>query len=314
MSERKTGTPRSKNRRMIRRLTLDAMLAAMYFVLACFVSIDLPLAQFSISSLPIILCGFLFGPVDTLAVSLLGSFLEQMLKYGVMVTTPLWMVPAVLLGLFVSLCAWLCRYEPKIWQVITITVIAELLFTTADTVALYVDGMIWHYSPAALTTILPGRLLAAGLRMVVTVPLTVFALRRGGVWGLGAGFVYGCLDFLSGGGFAITWQSIILDYVAAYTLTGLAGFFPSRPVLGALVGGLGRYACLVASGVFIWGEYMSDISFFGLTLEMNRVWVYSLIYNAQYMILTIAVTLICVAVLAKTTPLTKNQWLRPKNS
>lgn len=149
---------------------------------------------------------------------------------------------------------------------------------------------------------------------LVMVPLTVFALRRGGVWGLGAGFVYGCLDFLSGGGFAITWQSIILDYVAAYALTGLAGFFPNRPVLGALAGGLGRYACLTASGVFIWGEYMSDISFFGLTLEMNRVWVYSLIYNAQYMILTAAVTLICVAVLAKTTALTKNQWLGTKNS
>ncbi len=177
MSERKTETPRSKKRRMIRRMIMDAILAAMYFVLARFMSIDLPLVQFSISSLPIILCGFLFGPVDTLAVSLLGSFLEQMLsQYGLMVTTPIWMAPVVLLGLFVSFCAWLCRYEPKSWQVITITVIAELLFTAANTAVFYIDGMIWQYEVKALHLLLPGRLLAAGLRMVVTVPLTAFLL------------------------------------------------------------------------------------------------------------------------------------------
>lgn len=149
---------------------------------------------------------------------------------------------------------------------------------------------------------------------LVMVPLMVFALRRGGVWGLGACFIYGCLDFLSGGGLAITWQSIILDYVAAYTLTGVAGFFPRRPVLGTIAGGFARYVCLVMSGVFIWGEYMSDIAIFGSTLKMSSVWVYSLIYNAQYMILTVAVTAVCVGVLSKTTPLTKNQWLINKNS
>ena len=177
MSNSKPVSVRNKSRRLTLRITTDAMLIAMYFVLARFVSIDLPLAQFSISSLPIILCGFLFGPVDTLAVSLLGSFLEQALsQYGLAVTTPLWMAPVVLLGLFVSFCAWLCRYEPKSWQVITITVIAELLFTAANTAVFYIDGMIWQYEVKALHLLLPGRLLAAGLRMVVTVPLTAFLL------------------------------------------------------------------------------------------------------------------------------------------
>lgn len=177
MSNSKPVSARSKSRRLTLRITTDAMLVAMYFVLARFVSIDLPLAQFSISSLPIILCGFLFGPVDTLAVSLLGSFLEQALsQYGLAVTTPLWMAPVVLLGLFVSLCAWLCRYEPKAWQVITITIIAELLFTAANTAALYLDGMIFQYEVKALHLLLPGRLLTAGLRMIVTVPLMALLL------------------------------------------------------------------------------------------------------------------------------------------
>lgn len=150
---------------------------------------------------------------------------------------------------------------------------------------------------------------------LVMVPLVMFALRRGGLWGLGAAFVYGWIDLLAGGSLGVTWQSILLDYVLAYTLVGLAGFFPRLPVLGALVGGLARYACLVASGVFIWGEYMEDLVFFGKTLPMSNVWVYSLLYNAQYMVLSIAITLVVTAILAKTTKLVKNQWpVKTKNS
>jgi len=148
----------------------------------------------------------------------------------------------------------------------------------------------------------------------VMVPLIVFALRRGGVWGLGAGLVYGFIDFFEGGGFSITWQSMLLDYVLAYMLTGLAGFLWKKPVLGALVGCLARYVCLVFSGVFIWGEYMSDLSFFGLTLPMTRVWIYSLVYNAQYMIPSIVLTLVIIAIFAARTTLVKNQRLGGKNS
>ena len=148
----------------------------------------------------------------------------------------------------------------------------------------------------------------------VMVPLVVFALRRGGVWGLGAGLVYGLVDFFEGGGFSITWQSMLLDYVVAYMLVGLAGFFPRKPVLGALVGCLARYVCLVFSGVFIWGEYMGDLEFYGLTLPMTRVWVYSLVYNAQYMVPAIIITLIVIAIFAARTSLVKNQRLGGKKS
>ncbi|MBR5113716.1 MAG: energy-coupled thiamine transporter ThiT [Oscillospiraceae bacterium] len=149
---------------------------------------------------------------------------------------------------------------------------------------------------------------------LVMVPLIVFALRRGGVWGLGAGLVYGVIDFFEGGGFSITWQSMLLDYFFAYMLVGLAGFFPKKPVLGALVGCLARYVCLVFSGVFIWGEYMSDIEIFGATLPMSRVWIYSLVYNAQYMLPAIIITLIVIAIFAARTDIVKNQRLRGKNS
>lgn len=58
------------------------------------------------------------------------------------------------------------------------------------------------------------------------IPLMVYALRRGAGWGIGAGFVFGTIKCLIGGGIAYGWQSLLLDYAVAYALVGLAGLFP----------------------------------------------------------------------------------------
>ena len=47
---------------------------------------------------------------------------------------------------------------------------------------------------------------------------------------------------------------------------------------------------------------------------MTRVWVYSLVYNAQYMLPAIIITLIVIAIFASRTDIVKNQRLRGKNS
>ena len=53
------------------------------------------------------------------------------------------------------------------------------------------------------------------------VPLVLYAVR----WGLGAGlldgFLFGVLQFMFDGGFAIGWESIIGDYLLAFTVLGL---------------------------------------------------------------------------------------------
>ena len=55
------------------------------------------------------------------------------------------------------------------------------------------------------------------------IPLVLYAVR----WGLGAGllggFAFGVLQFMFDGGFAIGWQSIVGDYLVAFTVLGLAG-------------------------------------------------------------------------------------------
>ena len=54
-------------------------------------------------------------------------------------------------------------------------------------------------------------------------PIFLFAVRWGIKWGLVSGFAYGLLQVMFDGGFAISWQSILGDYLVAFTVLGLAG-------------------------------------------------------------------------------------------
>lgn len=142
---------------------------------------------------------------------------------------------------------------------------------------------------------------------LVMIPLIVFALRWGGAWGLGACAVYGLLDCIFSGGVAYGWQSILLDYLVAYSVVGMAGFFGKKPWLGVIVGSGARLAVHVLSGVIIWGQWMPE-EFMGLT--MNNVWIYSLLYNGSFMIPNCIIAAVGIIVLWKKTPLLNRQKLK----
>ncbi len=118
------------------------------------------------------------------------------------------------------------------------------------------------------------------------IPLILFAVHIGGVkWGVLTGFVYGTLKFVLAEGFALNWQSMLLDYSVAYAAVGLAGLFMGKGakgyLLGALVGCLARFAVHYISGVTIYAEYAEAIY---LGFEGLNMWTYSLIYNGFYML------------------------------
>ncbi len=140
---------------------------------------------------------------------------------------------------------------------------------------------------------------------LVMLPLVICACRWGLGWGLGAGLALGLLKFFLAGGFAITWQSMLLDYAVAYMAVGFAGLIKRRPKLlwlGALVGCLARFLVHFVSGVTIYAAYMSDI--FGM--HMTSVWVYSLLYNATYMLPN---TVLCVLACVLLRPVLKKYLL-----
>ena len=131
------------------------------------------------------------------------------------------------------------------------------------------------------------------------VPLVLYAVR----WGLGPGllasFVFGVLQFVFDGGFAIGWQSILGDYLLAFMVLGLAGLMKGRKYgvfTGGLIAGAARFLVHYVVGATIWAEYMPE-SFFGMT--MTTPWIYSLLYNLAYMLPNILITLVVFGLLWK---------------
>ena len=128
-------------------------------------------------------------------------------------------------------------------------------------------------------------------------PIFLFACRWGLGPGLMSGFVLGVLQFLFDGGFALGWQSIIGDYLIAFTVLGLAGLFRGKKssiFLGTLVGSCARFLVHYVVGATVWAGLMPE-EFFGMT--MTTPWFYSLLYNGFYMVIDAVLCLLVFALL-----------------
>lgn len=124
-------------------------------------------------------------------------------------------------------------------------------------------------------------------------PIFIYCARWGFAPGMLASFAYSLLQLLLDGAYAMGWQSIIGDYIAAYTVLGLAGLFKRMRggfFWGMCAGSAARFIVHYIVGAIVWGEYMPD-SFFGMT--MTTPWLYSALYNGSYMLIDLA---LCLAV------------------
>lgn len=110
------------------------------------------------------------------------------------------------------------------------------------------------------------------------VPLMIFAYRWGGTRGILAGVVYGILHFLLGFKSSIHYLSIILDYLVAYGVIGVCGYFKDNMiglVSGSIVAIALRWFASVTSGAVVFASYAP---------QGQNPWIYSMIYNASYMV------------------------------
>jgi len=154
-----------------------------------------------------------------------------------------------------------------------------------------------------------------GLAMV---PVFIISYRRGLVPGILCGLLLSLVQMLGGiyvinGSSMDGWKQtfgpflqIMLDYVLAYTVVGLAGAF-AKPywnadkfgkkalfiIIGCLIGGMLKYLCHSLSGVFFWPGEMWGIS--GAA--------YSWLYNGLYMIPNIIVCTVVMVLIAKFYPM-----------
>lgn len=120
-------------------------------------------------------------------------------------------------------------------------------------------------------------------------PLLVIAYRYGTRWGTFAAFVYGIIQLLLGlDNFSYATSLLagvmilLFDYLLAFVVLGLGGVFRRLKIsqgaalsLGAVTTGILRYLCHVISGCTVWA---------GLSVPTQEAFLYSLSYNACYMI------------------------------
>jgi len=139
------------------------------------------------------------------------------------------------------------------------------------------------------------------------VPVFIVAYRRGLIPGVLCGLVLSVVQMLGGiyvingsgnlGAFGPFLQ-VMLDYVLAYTVVGLAGAFSGLfkkeksmgkkilwIVVGTVIGGLLKYACHVLAGGLFWLGDGSD-SFWSVA---DDSWLYSFVYNGTYSIPNIVI-------------------------
>ena len=138
-------------------------------------------------------------------------------------------------------------------------------------------------------------------------PLVLMGLRNGSKWGCATGIVHGAMQMFIGFQNVLYCQTIwsqigciLLDYVAAYALLGFAKLLAApfrNKVLGYTIGaslcGLMRFGCSFLSGWILWGDYVP---------EGWHAWIYSLVYNGSYMVPSIVITALIIALLTKCAP------------
>ncbi len=140
------------------------------------------------------------------------------------------------------------------------------------------------------------------------VPILVYCLRWGPKYSLLCCFVNGILQYFLGGGIAISWQSMLLDYVAAYTLVFLCGFGAGKKfgwLWGTVLGSFGRWICLTLSGGLLWYMYMPE-TFLGI--PMVNPWIYSVLLNGVLVAAVMAVDLVVLGIL-QSVPALRSQIL-----
>ena len=121
-------------------------------------------------------------------------------------------------------------------------------------------------------------------------PILIYAYRHGPAYGMGAALCASTIQLLLGlENFSylplVSWYSIIVlalfDYVIAYSAFGIAGFFKkkydyrSAMIIGGLAASVIRYLCHVISGFTAWAAF---------EIPTGAVLLYSVGYNATYMI------------------------------
>lgn len=138
----------------VKNLCLCAVLSALCFALDYCTTVlnsatgflKLPLSAF-----PIIIAAVMCGPFMGTAVGLVGTFLTQLITYGITPTTLLWILPAGIRGLCVGLLFTAFGKSLKRTALTAEIIISSVIVTALNTLVIYLDSVFYgYYTPAVV--------------------------------------------------------------------------------------------------------------------------------------------------------------------
>lgn len=151
------------------------------------------------------------------------------------------------------------------------------------------------------------RMPQGGSVSLVMIPIVLIAFRRGVGAGVLTGILVGLLQIVSGFisvaplSFGFVVMQVLLDYLLAYGVVGLAGVMRAKYLQHSHAKQTGKMLAAIVVGVLIASvlrylvHVITGILFFGMFAEGNVV-IYSAVYNATYMIpVFLLAAFVCVA-------------------
>lgn len=162
----------------VKRLALIGVLIALFVVLG-FVAVDLRVMKISFSGLPVIIGALLMGPLAGTEIGLIGELIAQLLRYGITVTTPIWIIPPAVRGLMVGLYAKKYDYRLSTRQLAFIMILSSIVVTLLNTVGIYIDSHIYgYYNFATVFGALLVRILNGVLSSIVYLVIVPYVIKR----------------------------------------------------------------------------------------------------------------------------------------
>lgn len=127
------------------------------------------------------------------------------------------------------------------------------------------------------------------------IPLLYIAIKQGAPSGITAGVVYGIISAICDS-YLFHPYSLLLDYILAFGILGIAGLF-DKNVIGIILGSVsatfGRLIFHLISGAVLFSEYAP---------AGQNPWLYSLIYQASYLVPELLITIVVIILLYKKVP------------
>ena len=197
-----------------------------------------------------------------------------------------------------SLCAWLISLVSAAALVVC-SIIAAFLISAKDkrpfdTHCIAFAGICVAMSFALSYVKLFEMPQGGSITIASLLPLMIYSYMFGTKKGVFAGMIYGMLQAIQDP-YILHPAQFLLDYPVAFAAIGLSGMFAKvsaldkypqlQFALGAVVGGVGRFIVHFFSGIFAFGAFSGSS-------EMSEIVLYSLGYQAAYVLPDIAIVVV----------------------